>query len=245
MKEARLLLMEMVGSGLSSQGFALGAVIETHVKVGKLLTCLNMVAPLRKCGVVIPLESYNCLIGALCEDMRPHAARGLFQWMIQDGHSPSLEMYNMIVDCFCQCDSVDEALDVKAEMSSGEVRPDFHTYRALVTSLCRLGRSLDGKTVMAEMIESGLLPNETICAALVCGFCKEGSLSKAELILKAFVLDFQVHCNESYNTLMKAYCATRSTRESLELQNRMLELGFLPSSETCRSIIYGLSRSIG
>uniref|UniRef100_A0ACD5Z4E0 Uncharacterized protein n=1 Tax=Avena sativa TaxID=4498 RepID=A0ACD5Z4E0_AVESA len=244
-KEARLLLIEMVGSGLSSEGFALRAVIESHVKVGKLLTCLNMVAPLRKFGVVIPLESYNCLISALCEDMRPHAARGLFQWMIEDGHSPVLEMYNMIVDCFCQCDCADEALDVKAEMSSREVRLDFHTYKALVTCLCRLGRSLDGKKVMEEMIESGLLPNETICAALVCGFCKEGSLYKAELIMKAFVLDFQVHCNESYNTLMKAYCTTRSTAEALELQNRMLELGFVPSRETCRSIIYGLSRSIG
>ncbi|XP_003566760.1 pentatricopeptide repeat-containing protein At5g40400 [Brachypodium distachyon] len=243
-REARLLLMEMVGSGLSSEGFALRAVIESHVKVGKLLTCLNLVSPLRKYGVVIPLESYNCLIGALCEDMRPHAARGLFKWMVEDGHSPSLEMYNMILDCLCQCDSVDDALDVKVEMSSREVRPDFHTYQALVTCLCRLGKSLDGKSVMAEMIESGLQPNEAICTALVCGFCKEGYLDRAELILKAFVLDFQLHCNESYNALMRAYCMTRSTSESLELQNRMLDLGFVPSSETCRSLIYGLSRSI-
>nr|XP_051209887.1 pentatricopeptide repeat-containing protein At5g40400 [Lolium perenne] len=216
-KEARLLLMQMVGTGLSSQGFALRAVIESHLKVGRLLTCLNMLAPLRKYGVVIPLESYNCLVRVLCEDMRPHAARGLFQWMVEDGHSPSLDMYNMIVDCFCQCDCVDEALDVKAEMSSRQVKPDFHTYRALVTCLCGLRRSLDGKNVMAEMIESGHLPNETICAALVSGFCREGSLNKAELILKAFVLDFQVHCNESYNTLMKAYCATRSTKDHLKL----------------------------
>uniref|UniRef100_A0A453EVK3 Pentacotripeptide-repeat region of PRORP domain-containing protein n=1 Tax=Aegilops tauschii subsp. strangulata TaxID=200361 RepID=A0A453EVK3_AEGTS len=242
-KEARLLLMEMVGKGLSSEGFALKSVIESHVKIGKLLTCLNMASPLRKYGVVIPLESYNCLIGALCEDMRPHAARSLFQWMIEDGHSPSLEMYNMVVDCFCQCGSVDEALDIKVEMSSRGVKPDFDTYRTLVTCLCRVGRSSDGKSVMAEMIELGLQPNETICAALVCGFCKEGSLNKAELILKAFVLDLQVCCNKSYNTLMRAYCMTRSSTESLDLQNRMLELGFVPSSDTCRSLVYGLSRS--
>ncbi|KAL5228927.1 hypothetical protein ABZP36_017192 [Zizania latifolia] len=244
LKEARLLLMEMVGSGLSSEGFALKVVIECHVKVGKLLTCLNMVSPIRKYGVAIPLQSYSCLIGALCEDMRPNAARGLLHWMIEDGHIPSLAMYNMIVKCFCQCGIVEEALGVKVEMISREVRPDFDTYQALVTCLCRLERSIDGESVMAEMVESGLQPDESICAALVCGFCKEGALNRAELILKAFVLDFHVRCNESYNALMRAYCEIRSSKESLALQDRMLELGFVPSRETCRSLILGLSRSI-
>ncbi|KAG8045041.1 hypothetical protein GUJ93_ZPchr0008g13064 [Zizania palustris] len=147
LSEARFLLMEMVGSGLSSEGFALKVLDERHVKVGKLLTCLNMVSPIRK---------------------------------------------------------------------------------------KRLGRRLDGESIMAEMIESGLQPKEAICAALVCGFCKEGALNRAELILKAFVLDFHVFCNESYNALMRAYCETRSTKESLALPDMMLELGFVPSSEACR-----------
>ncbi|BAS72601.1 pentatricopeptide repeat-containing protein At5g40400 [Oryza sativa Japonica Group] len=244
LREARFLLMEMVGCGFSSEGFALKVVVESHVKFSKLLTCLNMVAPIRKHGVVIPSQSYSCLIGALCEDMRPNAARGLLHWMIEDGHSPSLAIYNMIIECFCQCDIVEEALDVKVEMISREVRLDFNTYRALITCFCRLGRSLDGESIMAEMIESGFQPNEAICSALVCGFCKEGALNRAELILRAFVLDFHVHCNESYNALMRAYCETTSSKESLELQNRMLELGFVPNSETCRSLILGLSKSI-
>ncbi|RLM93998.1 hypothetical protein C2845_PM08G16700 [Panicum miliaceum] len=245
LREARSLLMEIVGSGLSAVAFALRVVIEGHVKFRKLLTCLNMVAPLRKYGVVIPSQSYSCLIGALCNEMRPNAARGLLQWMIEDGHSPRLQMYNMIVNCFCQCDNPKEALDVKVEMMSREVKPDHDTYRSLITCLCRLGRSLDGQSVMVEMIESGSRPNESICAALICGFCKEGDLGRAELIVKSFMLDFQIHCNESYNELMRTYCETRSTPESLALQDRMLELGFVPNSETCRSIIYGLSKGAG
>ncbi|KAG2598279.1 hypothetical protein PVAP13_5KG354000 [Panicum virgatum] len=245
LREARSLLMEMVGSGLSAVAFALRIVIEGHVNFGKLLTCLNMVAPLRKYGVVIPSQSYSCLIGALCNEMRPNAARGLLQWMIEDGHSPRLQMYNMIVDCFCQCDNPKEALDVKIEMMSREVKPDYDTYRSLITCLSRLGRSLDGQSIMVEMIESGSQPNEAICAALVCGFCKEGELGRAELIVKSFALDFQIHCNESYNALMKTYCKTRSTAESLALQDRMFELGFVPNSETCRSLIYGLSKGAG
>ncbi|CAO2183755.1 unnamed protein product [Urochloa humidicola] len=245
LREARSLLMEMVGSELSAVAYALKVVTEGHAKVGKLLTCLNMVAPLRKCGVVIPSQGYSCLIGALCDDMRPNAARGLLQWMVEDGHSPRLQMYNMIVDCFCRCDNPKEALDVKAEMISREVKPDYDTYQALITCLCRLGRSLDAQSVMLEMIQSGSQPNEAICAALVCGFCKEGDPDRAELIVKSFVLDFQIHCNESYNALMRTYCETRSMAESLALQDRMLELGFVPNSETCRSIIYGLSKGLG
>jgi pentatricopeptide repeat protein len=44
--EGRVLLMEIVGSGLSSVTLALRVVIQGHIKFGKLLTCLNMVAPL-------------------------------------------------------------------------------------------------------------------------------------------------------------------------------------------------------
>lgn len=245
LKEARSLLMEMAGSGLLDIAFALRVVVQGHVKFGKLLTCLNMVAPLRKYGIVIPSQSYSCLIGALCEDMRPNAARGLLQWMIEDGHCPSLQMYNMIVDCFCRCDNPKEALDVKVEMTSREVKPNYNTYQTLIICLCRLGKSLSGQSVMVEMIESDFHPNEAICTALVCGFCKEGDLDRGELIVKLFALDFQIRCNESYTALMRTYCETRSTADSLALQDRMLELGFVPNSEICRSIIYGLSRSSG
>jgi pentatricopeptide repeat protein len=98
---------------------------------------------------------------------------------------------------------------------------------------------------MVEMIESGAQLNKAICGALVCGFCKEGNLDRAELIVRSFVLDFHIHCNQSYDALMRAYCETRRTAELLALQDRMLELGFVPNSETCRSIIYTLSKSSG
>ncbi|KAK3164518.1 hypothetical protein QOZ80_1AG0020320 [Eleusine coracana subsp. coracana] len=246
----RGVLPDLVSHTILIDGFCKGTamrgevVIQGHVKFGKLLTCLNMVAPLRKYGIIIPMECYSCLIGALCEDMRPNAARSLLQWMVEDGHSPNQKMYHMIVDSFCQCDNLKEALDVKVEMSSGNVKPDFDTYQALISSLCRLGKSLDGQSVMAEMMESGFQPNDTICAVLVCGLCKEGDLNRAELIVKLFALDFQIHCNDSYNALMRTYCETRSTAEALALQDRMLELGFVPNSETCRSIISGLSRTL-
>ncbi|RLM73198.1 pentatricopeptide repeat-containing protein [Panicum miliaceum] len=78
LREARSPLTEMVRSGLWAVAFALRIVIEGHVKFGKLLmTCFNMVAPLRKYGVVIPLQNYSCLIGALCNEMHPNARSGL------------------------------------------------------------------------------------------------------------------------------------------------------------------------
>jgi pentatricopeptide repeat protein len=98
------------------------------------------------------MESYSCLIGALCADVRPNTTRSLLQWMVEDGYSPNLNMHNMIVDSLCNCDNVKETLDIKVQMSSGQVKPDFDTYQALITSFCRLGRSLDGQSLMVEMI---------------------------------------------------------------------------------------------
>jgi hypothetical protein len=47
----------MVGSGFSVVAFAIRIVIEHHVRFGKLLICLNMIAPLRKYDVVISPQS--------------------------------------------------------------------------------------------------------------------------------------------------------------------------------------------
>jgi hypothetical protein len=68
----------MVGSGLSVVAFTIRVVIEHHVRFGKLLICLNMVAPLRKYDVVISSQSYSYLIGALCKICTcPNAVRSL------------------------------------------------------------------------------------------------------------------------------------------------------------------------
>jgi hypothetical protein len=63
---------------------------------------------------------------------------------------------------------------------------------------------------------------------------------------EVFCSRFSYHCNESYNALfMRACCEPRSTTELLALHDQVVELGFVPNGETCRSIIYGLSKSSG
>lgn len=245
-REARLLLQEMVASGFVLDDFTCELVVESHVNLGKLLSCLNLVALLRKQGIRISVGSYTCLIQALCVEKRPHATKDLLKWMADDGLQPDIKVYNMIINCFCECDYVKEAFKMKGEMETGGVAPNRDTCCSLIGCLCRLGRTTEGEVLMEEEIgKHGVKPDGDICSMLVNGYCREGNLSRAESILRQFVERFGVHDRRGYNYLVRAYCEESDDNdigEALKLQERMAKLGFVANAETCKSIIYGLSK---
>ncbi|KAJ3685924.1 hypothetical protein LUZ61_015088 [Rhynchospora tenuis] len=245
MREARQLLLEMVASGFGLDDFTCELVVESHVNVGKLLSCLNLVALLRRQGNRISLGSYILLIKALCIERKPHATKDLLKWMVGDGFQPNIKVYNMIINCFCECDYIKEAFELKEEMETRGITPNLDTCSSLIGCLCLLGRTIEGEALMEEeLVKFGVKPDAVMCTKLVKGFCKEGNLSKAESVLRHFVESFGVHDNLGYNALLRAYCEQCDVDKAFELQDRMAELGFIANADTCKSIIYGLSKQL-
>ncbi|KAJ4770435.1 Pentatricopeptide repeat-containing protein [Rhynchospora pubera] len=243
MREARLLLLEMVASGFGLDEFTCELVVESHLNVGKLLSCLNLVALLRRQGNRISFGSYIFLIQALCAERKPHATKDLLKWMVDDGLQPNIKVYNMIINCFCECDYIKEAFGLKEEMETRGITPNLDTCRSLIGCLCRLGRTIEGEALMEEeLVKCGVKPDAVVCTKLVKGSCKEGNLTKAESVLRYFVEQFGVHDNQGYNALLRAYCEQFDVGKAFELQDRMAKLGFVANADTCKSIIYGLSK---
>ncbi|KAF9589982.1 hypothetical protein IFM89_029719 [Coptis chinensis] len=94
MQEAKSLYREMIQRGLSPDSTTCHLLIKGYGKVGKLLSSLNLVVEFQRLGVLTPLELYNYLEVALCQENRSHAAKSLLRKMVIDGCELSLEMYN-------------------------------------------------------------------------------------------------------------------------------------------------------
>ena len=98
---------------------------------------------------------------------------------------------------------------------------------------------------MEEMIKSGVLPDPLICRALIHGYCKERDVNKAESLLGFFAKEFQSFDTESYNAVFSFLCEDGGDLPKLmELQDRLLKLGFAPNSLTCKNVILGLWKGI-
>ncbi|KAG0456410.1 hypothetical protein HPP92_024198 [Vanilla planifolia] len=243
MRKAWLLLQEMIGGGYIPDCFVCMEFAKGYANIGRLLTCLNTLAQLRQLGATVSFDVYRYIISALCLERRPNAAKNLLKWMVEDACKPSVDIYNLIMQAFCSCGSLVDVFRLKDEMIEKDVRPNQETYNIMISFLCKMDGAQEGECMMEEMISSGLVPDSVTCAALVGGYCSKGEVAKAEYLLKYFALDFGIHDNRSFNTLMKVYCEDGLVEDAFGLQNRMMKIGFVPNTETCKSLIRGLSRS--
>ncbi|KAK6913082.1 Pentatricopeptide repeat [Dillenia turbinata] len=245
MQESRSLMQEMIINGIYPDNLTCRVLVEGYIKENRLHSAMNLVAELSKLGVMISVDIYNCLITALCWENKPFAANNVMERMLLDGCLPRLETYNELIKSLCKMDFVAEALDLKAEVVHKDIKPNSVTYSALIGCLCRLGRTEEGESLMKEMVASGFPPDSSICRALVSGYREEGKVTDAESLLSIFAIEFHIYDTESYNILIKFYCEEGDVARSIELQDRMLKVGFVPNSLTFKYMIQGLRDNRG
>ncbi|KAK8916882.1 Pentatricopeptide repeat-containing protein [Platanthera zijinensis] len=242
MPEAWMLLQAMIGCGYLPNDFLCMEIVKGYANIGKLLPCLNVLAQLRKLGVPVSINFFKHLVGALCDERRPNAARNLVKWMVVDKRRPNADICNVIIKSFCDCASVIDAFSLKDEMVEINIRPNRDTYAILIGCLCKLGNAAEAECLMEEMIACGLIPDAVTCAALVIGYSNKGELSKAESLLKYFALEFGFRENNTFNALINVCAEDGDMVKAFEMRNRLMKLGFLPNQETCKFFINALSK---
>ncbi|KAG0456400.1 hypothetical protein HPP92_024188 [Vanilla planifolia] len=243
--------------------------INGYCRKGRVEEALRLFKVMFRRGVEPDLVSYKILMKGLCKEGRVWEAQQLFDKMRQRGLAADEACYGILVlgycwvgkmrkawlllqemigggyipDCFVCMEFAKDVFRLKDEMIEKDVRPNQETYNIMISFLCKMDGAQEGECMMEEMISSGLVPDSVTCAALVGGYCTKGEVAKAEYLLKYFALDFGIHDNRSFNTLMKVYCEDGLVEDAFGLQNRMMKIGFVPNTETCKSLIRGLSRS--
>ncbi|GMH24469.1 hypothetical protein Nepgr_026312 [Nepenthes gracilis] len=94
------------------------------------------------------------------------------------------------------------------------------------------------------MDEFGVEPDCIICRALVIGYCKGQKADKAESLLFSLTMKHHLHDSESYDALVKIFSERGDLTKSMELQDKLLNLGFAPTSRTCKHVLNGLRVAI-
>jgi pentatricopeptide repeat protein len=234
----------MIGIGIQTDSVTCRIVFQGYAKEGKLLSALNMVEELHRFGIKIPENLYDYLLVALCKEGRPFAARSFLIRISQDCFGPQLSTYTKLVESICRFNNVEEALVLKSEMTKKNMKLNLTTYKAIISCLCRVKRTSEAESLLEEMVSLGTLPDLEIKRALINGYCEENDVGKAVSLLKFFAKKFQVYDTESYNSIVKVFCEVGNVAELMELQDKLVKIGFVPNGLTCKYMIQGLQKDM-
>ncbi|KAL4393647.1 hypothetical protein HN51_021581 [Arachis hypogaea] len=241
----RLLLHEMIGKGICPDNISCRLVIKGYVKDGKLASALNLVVELKRFRVKIPEDLHDYLLVALCKERKPFAARSLLQRVSEDGgYTPKVSTYNEVVVSLCKFNNVEEAIALKSEMAKKGMSLNLSAYGAIIRCWCEANKTMEAEGLLEEMVCSGILPDLEICRVFVNGYCKERNVEQAVLLLNLFAKEFRVYDTESYNAVVKVFCEDGNVAELMELQDRLLKVGYVPNSLTCKYVIQGLQKTM-
>jgi pentatricopeptide repeat protein len=56
--------------------------------------------------------------------------------------------------------------------------------------------------------------------------------------------EFQVYDTESYNAIVKVFCEIGNVAELMELQDKLVKIGFVPNGLRCKYVIEGLQKDM-
>jgi pentatricopeptide repeat protein len=224
--------------------FVCRIVFQGYAKEGKLLSALNMVEELHSFEINIPENLYDYLLVVLCKEGRPFAARSFLIRISQDGFMPQISTYIKLVESLCRFNNVEEALVLKSEMTKKNMKLNLTTYKAILSCLCRVKRTSEAESLLEEMVSLGILPDLEIKRALINGYCEENDVGKAVSLLKFIAKEFQVYDTKSYNAIVKVFCEIGNVDELMELQDKLVKIGFVPNGLTCKYVIEGLQKDM-
>lgn len=236
MRQSRLLLLEMIGKEIFPDEFTCRVMVKGYIKLGNLISALNLVVEVRKFGATISNDVYDHLMVSLCREDRPFAAKNFLEIILQDGYSPNLTVYNDLIKSFCKNDYITEALNMVGKV----VKPDVETVRSLVESLCRMGRSTQGEELIEEY---GVLRDREMVRALIKGYCREKNVERAESLLRLLVREFGVWDSECYNELIGVVSEAGDVGKLMEVQDRATKLGFVPDRVSCKYVVQAMCKA--
>ncbi|RDX62948.1 Pentatricopeptide repeat-containing protein, partial [Mucuna pruriens] len=244
MQMCRSLLHEMIVNGICPDSVTCQLIVEGYARDGKLLSALNMIVELKRFRIKIPEDVYDYLIVELCKEGRPFAARSFLLRISQDGYIPKMNTYNKLVESLCELNNVEEALILKSEMVKKSTKLNLAAYRAVISCLCRVNRTPEAEGLLEEMVSLGIVPDVEISRALIKGYCEENNVDKAVSLLNFFAKEIQVYDTESYNAVVKVFCEVGNVAELMEVQDKLLKVGYVPNRLTCKYVIHGLQKAM-
>ncbi|KAF8104481.1 hypothetical protein N665_0172s0111 [Sinapis alba] len=185
-----------------------------------------------KCGI----ESFNALLGCLCERSHVSAANSMFN--SKKGEIPFDSCtYNVMIGGWSKLGEVEEMEKVMKEMVEGGFGPDCLSFSYLIEGLGRAGRINDSVAIFDDMKHKGCVPDAKVYNAMICNFIFARDFDEAMRYYRK-MLDEECEPDlETYSKLVSGLIKGRKVADALEIYEEMLSRGIVPTTGLVTSFI--------
>lgn len=151
----------------------------------------------------------------------------------------SVFLWNSIIRAYAQANQYNGAISLFKNMLSSEIRPDNFTYACIIRA-CSEASDVDGMRLFhGGAIVSGLGIDSITCSALVTAYSKLYLVREAIQVFNGvYVPDLAL-----WNSMIYGYAYCGFWDKSLQLFNRMRDVGMMPDGYSLVGLISGLRES--
>ncbi|KAF2306846.1 hypothetical protein GH714_021976 [Hevea brasiliensis] len=152
------------------------------VSYASIITCyqrqeaINLMKTIEDKGIAPNTVTYNSLIKPLCKARKVDEARGVFDEMLQRGHTPTIQTYHAF---FRVLRTGEEVFALLEKMRKMGCQPITDTYVMLIRKFCRWRQFDDVFKLWNEMSENGIGPDRSSYIVLIHGLFLNGKLEAA------------------------------------------------------------------
>ncbi|MCO5570275.1 hypothetical protein L7F22_023994 [Adiantum nelumboides] len=230
----KLLHVQLIESGLSSDVFLGNTLINLYVKCGDLQLALMVFKrlPLQDC------VTWNALISGYSLHGNCSEALELFHEMQKRGQKPDLVTWNALLTGHVQHGYIKEALLLFQQMQEQGKSPDSVTFINVLKACCLMAAFKRGKLIHAFLMETNAISDLFVCNALIDMYAKCGSLCDAYAVFKVL----PKRDLATWNSILAANSAHNHFKAVFEGFKNMQWEGFQPDEVTLRCILSACAR---
>lgn len=250
MEEARRVLFTVLENGFEPDAATVTVVINSLCKRGKVKKAMEVFEFMKRKGLKLGVQAYNCLLKGLCYVGRIEEAVEVLTKMKERNLGfvgVDIFCYSAVMNGLCKVGRSDEAMKLFNECIEIGLRPNVLTFNALIQGYSREGRPVEGVGVLKMMKEHGCVPDCISYSTVLHGLLRWDEIVAALWVYKEMVeIGFEVDLR-MMGTLVRRLCK-KSRREKCLLEDayevfeRMKEKVLVVDKRTMEVMVEGYCR---
>lgn len=214
------------------------SMISGYCNIGKLNESIMLFERMKMEGVEPNDFTWNAILAAYAQNGDRQGALELISQMKREGVTPDLVTWNALISGFARSSQPVEALRLFREMLVvARMRPNHVTLTGLLPVCGLMGSVQKGRELHGLIYRLALEVNVYVTSALIDMYSKCGSVKTARNVFEGF----PIKSVALWNAMIGCVGKHGSVDDSLQLFERMQELGFWPNDVTLVCVLSACS----